>query len=206
MAAYNKKLGMFELTGLPPAPRSVPKIEVTFDIDANGIVHVSAKDLGTGREQSMTITGGSSLPKDDIERMMREAEQYADEDRQRKEAAETRNTAEGLVYQTEKFLADNADKLPEDARSNVDGPLADLKKALEGEDVDAIRTGTETLAQASQALGAAMYANVQETDPTGFGDGAAGPGSAVDDESDIVDAEVVDAEVVDEGSTDSEKQ
>ena len=153
MAAYNKKLGMFELTGLPPAPRGVPKIEVTFDIDANGIVHVSAKDLGTGKEQSMTITGGSALPKDDIERMMREAEQYADEDRQRKEAAETRNTAEGLVYQTEKFLADNADKLPEDARSNVDGPLADLKKALEGEDVDAIRTGTEALARGQPGPG-----------------------------------------------------
>ncbi len=207
MAAYNKKLGMFELTGLPPAPRGIPKIEVTFDIDANGIVHVSAKDLGTGKEQSMTITGGSALPKDDIERMMREAEQYADEDRERKEAAEARNMAEGLVYQTEKFLADNADKLPDDARSNVDGPLADLKKALEGDDLEAIRTGTQTLATASQALGTAMYANAaaEGADPTGF-DGAGDDAGAVDDESDIVDAEVVDAEVVDEGSTDGDKQ
>ena len=120
MAAYNKKLGMFELTGLPPAPRGVPQIEVTFDIDANGIVHVSAKDLGTGKEQSMTITGGSALPKDDIERMMREAEQYAEEDRQRREEAETRNQAEALVYQTEKFLADNADKVPADVKTEVE--------------------------------------------------------------------------------------
>ena len=112
IAAYNKKLGTFELTGLPPAPRGVPQIEVTFDIDANGIVHVSAKDLGTGKEQSMTITGGSALPKDDIDRMMREAEQYAEEDRKRREEAETRNQADTLVYQTEKFLAENEDKVP----------------------------------------------------------------------------------------------
>ncbi len=206
MAAYNKKLGMFELTGLPPAPRGVPQVEVTFDIDADGIVHVSAKDLGTGKEQSMTITGGSALPKDDIERMMREAEEYADEDRKRKEAAETRNTGEQLVYQTEKFLADNADKLPDEAKSNVDGPLDDLKKALEGEDVDAIRSATEALGAASQALGTAMYAQAQGAgeDPTGFADAGAGDGSGVGDDDDIVDAEVVDAEVVDEGSTDSE--
>jgi molecular chaperone DnaK len=206
MAAYNKKLGMFELTGLPPAPRGVPQVEVTFDIDADGIVHVSAKDLGTGKEQSMTITGGSALPKDDIERMMREAEEYADEDRKRKEAAETRNTGEQLVYQTEKFLADNADKLPDEAKSNVDGPLDDLKKALEGEDVDAIRSATEALGAASQALGTAMYAQAQAAgdDPTGFADAGAGEGSGVEDDEDIVDAEVVDAEVVDEGSTDSE--
>ena len=162
MAAYNKKLGMFELTGLPPAPRGLPQIEVTFDIDANGIVNVGAKDLGTGKEQSMTITGGSALPKDDIERMMRDAEQYADEDKKRREDAETRNTAEQLVYQTEKFLADNADKVPADAKANVDGPLADLKKALEGEDIDAIRTGTEKVATASQSLGAAMYAQTSQ--------------------------------------------
>ena len=112
MAAYNKKLGMFELTGLPPAPRGVPQIEVAFDIDANGIVHVVAKDLGTGKEQSMTITGGSALPKDDIERMMREAEAHAEEDKPRREEAETRNPAESLVYQTEKFLAENGDKVP----------------------------------------------------------------------------------------------
>ena len=153
MAAYNKKLGTFELTGLPPAPRGVPQIEVTFDIDANGIVHVTAKDLGTNKEQSMTISGGSALPKEDIDRMMAEAESHAEEDRQRKEEAETRNGAEQLVYQTEKFLADNADKVPADAKANVDEPLAELKKALEGTDVAAIKTAVEKVATASQALG-----------------------------------------------------
>ncbi|MDH2412494.1 Hsp70 family protein, partial [Streptomyces chitinivorans] len=133
IAAYNKKLGMFELTGLPPAPRGVPQIEVTFDIDANGIMHVSAKDLGTGKEQRMTVTGGSALPKDDIERMMREAEQYAEEDHRRREAAETRNQAEQLVYTTEKFLADNADKVPGDVKSEVEASVADLKEKLKGE-------------------------------------------------------------------------
>jgi molecular chaperone DnaK len=199
MAAYNKKLGMFELTGLPPAPRGIPQIEVTFDIDANGIVNVSAKDLGTGKEQSMTITGGSALPKDDIERMMREAEQYADEDRKRREDAETRNTAEQLVYQTEKFLADNADKVPAEARANVDGPLADLKKALEGEDVDAIRQATEKVATASQSLGAAMYAqNAQEASATGEGGFEQDTHEHAADET-ANDEEIVDAEIVDEG-------
>ena len=196
MAAYNKKLGMFELTGLPPAPRGLPQIEVTFDIDANGIVNVGAKDLGTGKEQSMTITGGSALPKEDIERMMRDAEQYADEDKKRREEAETRNTAEQLVYQTEKFLADNADKVPADARANVDGPLADLKKALEGDDIEAIRTGTEKVATASQSLGAAMYAQTsQETgaSDTGFASEDAAAGDNANDEE-IVDAEIVDDE------------
>ena len=121
MAAYNKRLGTFELTGLPPAPRGIPQVEVTFDIDANGIVHVSAKDLATGKEQSMTISGGSALGKDEIDRMMREAEQHAEEDKQRREEVEVRNSAEALVYQTEKFLADNADKIPADAKANVDG-------------------------------------------------------------------------------------
>src|SRR5947209_14107769 len=198
MAAYNKKLGMFELTGLPPAPRGVPQIEVTFDIDANGIVHVSAKDLGTGKEQRMTITGGSALPKDDIERMMREAEQYAEEDRQRKEAVEIRNQADQLVYSTEKFIADNADKIPADAKSNVDRPIADLKKALEGDDTEAIKSATEKLATASQSLGAAMYAQAQAT---GTGDtgsagaaGFAGSGDGGSATSDASDDEVVDAE------------
>ena len=130
IAAYNKKLGMFELTGLPPAPRGVPQIEVAFDIDANGIMHVSAKDLGTGKEQRMTVTGGSSLPKDDIDRMMREAEQHAEEDRRRREAAETRNQAEQVVYQTEKLLTDNADKIPADVKGEVEAALAELKEAL----------------------------------------------------------------------------
>ena len=161
IAAYNKRLGMFELTGLPPAPRGVPQIEVTFDIDANGIMHVSAKDLGTGKEQRMTVTGGSALPKEDIDRMMREAEQYAEEDRQRREEAETRNSAEQLVYQTEKFLADNADKVPGDLKSDVESALDELKTALKDNDTSAIRTATDSVAQTSQKLGAAMYANAQ---------------------------------------------
>ena len=187
MAAYNKKLGTFELTGLPPAPRGVPQIEVTFDIDANGIVHVTAKDLGTNKEQSMTISGGSALPKEDIDRMMAEAESHAEEDRQRKEEAETRNGAEQLVYQTEKFLADNADKVPADAKANVDEPLAELKKALEGTDVAAIKTAVEKVATASQALGAALYQQ-QASAPS---DAPAGEQPQSGDE-DVVDAEIID--------------
>ena len=188
MAVYNKKLGTFELTGLPPAPRGVPQIEVTFDIDANGIVHVTAKDLGTNKEQSMTISGGSALPKEDIDRMMAEAESHAEEDRQRKEEAETRNGAEQLVYQTEKFLADNADKVPDDAKANVEEPLAELKKALEGTDVAAIKTAVEKVATASQALGAALYqqqASAPSEAPAG-------------EQTDSGDEDVVDAEIVDE--------
>src|SRR5690349_17112604 len=158
MAMYNKKLGMFELTDLPPAPRGVPQIEVTFDIDANGIVHVSAKDLGTGKTQSMTITGGSALPKDDIERMMREAEQFAEEDHKRREAAETRNQAETLVYSTEKFITDNGDKVPDDLKTEVTTAVGDVKKALDADDVDAIKRASETLATVSQKMGQAMYA------------------------------------------------
>jgi molecular chaperone DnaK len=187
MAAYNKKLGTFELTGLPPAPRGVPQIEVTFDIDANGIVHVTAKDLGTNKEQSMTITGGSALPKEDIDRMMAEAESHAEEDRQRKEEAETRNGAEQLVYQTEKFLADNADKVPADAKANVEEPLAELKKALEGTDVSAIKSAVEKVATASQALGAALYQQQASADPQE----QAGESSTGGDE-DVVDAEIID--------------
>jgi molecular chaperone DnaK len=190
MAAYNKKLGTFELTGLPPAPRGVPQIEVTFDIDANGIVHVLAKDLGTGREQSMTITGGSGLPKDDIERMMRDAEAHAEEDRQRKEEAEVRNSAESLLHQTEKFLADNGDKVPEDAKSNVEGPLAELKTALAGTDIDAIKSAAEKVATTSQALGAAMYA--QSSAATGGSDAPTGEPTAESTDDDVVDAEIVD--------------
>src|SRR2546422_846379 len=124
IAAYNKKLGMFELTGIAPAPRGIPQIEVAFDIDANGIMHVSAKDLGTGKEQKMTVTGGSALPKDDIERMVREAEAHAEEDRRRREAAETRNQAEQLVYSTEKLIKDNPDKIPADAKNETEKALA----------------------------------------------------------------------------------
>ncbi|NBY38899.1 MAG: molecular chaperone DnaK, partial [Actinobacteria bacterium] len=187
MAAYNKKLGMFELTGLPPAPRGVPQIEVTFDIDANGIVHVSAKDLGTGKEQRMTITGGSALPKEDIERMMKDAESHAEEDKKRREEAEIRNTGDSLVYQTEKFLKENAEKLNEGEsatkKSECETALADLKKALEGTDSSAIKSATEKVAEISQQLGAALYA----------ANAAAGAGSEQPKPEDgVEDAEIVD--------------
>ncbi len=191
IAAYNKQLGMFELTGLPPAPRGIPQIEVTFDIDANGIVHVHAKDLATGRENSVQITGGSALSKDDIERMMTDADAHAEEDRKRKEEAEVRNSGDALVYQTERFLKDNEDKIPEDAKSNVEGPLADLKKTLEGADTDAIKAAIEKVATASQSLGAAMYAQ---------GDTPAADGASASDSSDN-DDDIVDAEIVDDAET-----
>ena len=184
LASANKRLGTFELTGLPPAPRGVPQIEVTFDIDANGIVHVTAKDLGTGKEQSMQITGGSALSKDEIDKMMRDAEAHADEDRQRREEVEIRNTGESLVYSTEKFIKENEDKLPEDTRGEVELALAELKTTLEGNDMDAIKAATEKAATASQALGAAMYA---QNAPSG----AAEEPEFVDDEA-VVDAEIVD--------------
>jgi molecular chaperone DnaK len=192
MAAYNKRLGTFELTGLPPAPRNIPQIEVTFDIDANGIVHVSAKDMATGKEQSMTITGGSALNKDEIDRMMRDAEQHAEEDRKRREEVEVKNTAEALVFQTEKFLADNADKVPADAKANVEEPLADLKKAIEADDIPAMKSASDRVAQASQTLGAAMYTMSQQA-------GADGTAGAADAAADLADEDVVDAEIVDEG-------
>lgn len=194
MAAYNKQLGTFELTGLPPAPRGIPQIEVAFDIDANGIVHVSAKDTATGKEQSMTISGGSSLSKEDIDRMMRDAEQHAEEDKERREEAEVRNNAEALVYQTEKFLADNADSVPEDAKSNVEEPLGELKAAIEAGDLAAMKAATDKVAQASQALGAAMYTMAQQEGQ----DGAATAEGAAEDAADSAEEEVIDAEIVDE--------
>jgi len=192
MAAYNKQLGTFELTGLPPAPRGVPQIEVAFDIDANGIVHVSAKDTATGKEQSMTISGGSALSKEDIDQMMRDAEQHAEEDKQRREEAEVRNNAEALVYQTEKFLTDNAENVPEDAKANVEEPLNELKKAIEDNDLAAMKSATDKVAQASQALGAAMYATAQQ-------EGTASAEGAADAAADAAEEEVIDAEIVDEG-------
>jgi len=185
MAAYNKKLGMFELTGLPPAPRGVPQIEVAFDIDANGIVHVSAKDLGTGKEQKMTITGGSSLSKEEIDRMMKDAESHAEEDRKRKEEAEIRNNGDSLLYQTEKFLKDNEDKFTEGEaatkKAETETELAVLKSALEGNDLEAIKAATEKVATVSQALGAALYAAT-----------AATQGDSTPNEDGVEDAEIVD--------------
>jgi molecular chaperone DnaK len=200
IAQYNKKLGTFELTGLPPAPRAVPQIEVTFDIDANGIVHVGAKDLGTGKEQSMTITGGSALPKDDIDRMMRDAQDHADEDRKRREEAEARNQAEQALWQTEKFLAESGEKLPEDSRSQVNEALGGLRSALGGSDTAAISSAHERLNQAMQEASTKLYA--QTGQPTGGEGGDAGPGGPTADAGspggdatgpdDVVDAEIVD--------------
>ncbi|PSJ25805.1 molecular chaperone DnaK [Streptosporangium nondiastaticum] len=192
IAAYNKKLGMFELTGLPPAPRGVPQIEVTFDIDANGIMHVAAKDLGTGKEQKMTVTGGSSLPKDEVDRMREEAEKYAEEDHKRREAAETRNQAEQLVYQTEKFLKDNEDKVPAEVKTEVETAVTELKEKLKGEDTAEIRTATEKVAAVSQKLGQAMYADAQGAQGAAGAAGAAG--GPTKGEDDVVDAEIVDDE------------
>ncbi|MDX2968489.1 molecular chaperone DnaK [Kribbella solani] len=194
MARDNKSLGNFELTGLPPAPRNVPQIEVTFDIDANGIVHVNAKDLATGKEQRMTVTGGSALPKTDIDQMVRDAEQYAEDDRQRREAVENRNQAESLVYQTEKFLQENEDKVPDDVKTEVKDGVAELKKALEGDDADAVKAASEKLAQSSQKMGAAMYANAQAAGGSADEGATSGnaDGNSTNDDDDVVDAEIVD--------------
>jgi len=197
IAQYNKKLGMFELAGLAPAPRGIPQIEVTFDIDANGIVNVSAKDLGTGKQQSVQITGGSALGKDDIERMMADAEKYAEEDRQRREEAEVRNRAESLAYTTEKFLAENADKVPDDVKSEVETAIADLKRALEGTDTEAIRQASEHAAQVSQKMGSAIYAQSQASAAGGQADGAQESPESSDD--DVVEAEIVDDDKPAEG-------
>ncbi|CAN5524113.1 molecular chaperone DnaK [soil metagenome] len=191
IAARNQMLGTFELTGLPPAPRGIPQIEVTFDIDANGIVHVSAKDRGTGKEQSMTITGGSALSKDDIDRMVRDAEQYADEDRQRREEVEVRNQADSLVYSTEKFLADNADKIADELKSEVQADVDALKKALESDDVEGVRSAVSKLGESSQKMGAAMYA-------AAGAESAAGGTPDAGDEDDAGSEDVVEAEIVDE--------
>ena len=191
IAAYNKKLGMFELTGLPPAPRGVPQIEVSFDIDANGIVKVSAKDQGTGKTQDMTITGGSALGKDEIDRMMREAEQHAEEDKARREDAEVRNQAESLVYQTEKFLKENDEKLPADLKAEVTTAITELQEALKGTDTPTIKAATEKLATESQKLGAALYA---QQDGAAAGDAAGADAGQAQADDDVVDAEIVDEE------------
>ncbi|WP_182353137.1 molecular chaperone DnaK [Flaviflexus huanghaiensis] len=187
-ARDNKPLGTFELTGIAPAPRGVPQVEVTFDIDANGIVHVSAKDRGTGKEQSMTITGGSALPKDEIDRMIKEAEAHAAEDAKRKEEAELRNLAEQQAYSIDKLLKENKDKLDDALVSDVQGAVDDLKSALEGDDVEAIKKANETLTEKSQKIGEAIYAQQDAGTPEGPGDEPA------EGDEDIVDAEVVDDE------------
>ncbi|GAA4756229.1 molecular chaperone DnaK [Nocardioides endophyticus] len=198
MWSQNQPLGNFELTGLPPAPRGIPKVEVTFDIDANGIVHVTAKDQGSGKEQSMTISGGSALSKDDIDRMVKEAEQYAEEDANRRAAVETRNQADQLVYTTEKFLGDNAEKLPEDVKTEVQADVDALKAILEDAEASAetIQAGVTKLGESSQKMGAAMYA-AAEAEEAAAGGSAGSTGESDDD--------VVDAEIVDEGPEDESK-
>jgi molecular chaperone DnaK len=191
MAMYNNTLGKFQLTNIPPAPRGVPQIEVTFDIDANGIVNVSAKDRGTGKEQSMTITGQSALPKDDIDRMVRDAEQHAEEDRKRREDAEVRNTADNLLYQTEKLVRDNDDKISAEHKAKLEQTQGQLREALKEDDTTSIRNASDELMRVSQEVGQALYAagaadQAGQQTTGGFTDG----GAANDD--DIVDAEVVD--------------
>ena len=190
-ARDNKPLGTFELTGIAPAPRGVPQIEVTFDIDANGIVHVSAKDRGTNKEQSMTITGGSALPKEDIERMVREAEEHAAEDKKRREEAEVRNQAESLVYSTEKVLADNGDKVPEDVKTEVTAAIGELRTALEGDDVEAVKSKQAALNAVSQKIGEAIYKSEQSS-ATAASDGAPADEPTSGSDEDVVDAEIVD--------------
>jgi len=193
MAMYNKTLGKFQLVDLPPAPRGVPQIEVTFDIDANGIVHVSAQDKATGKEQSMTITGQSSLAKDDIERMVRDAEAHAEDDRRRREEAEIRNNAENLVYQTEKLLREQGEKFQGDEKDKVDAALKDLKSALDGTEIERIKDATEALVNASHGFTQRLYEQASQSQ----GSGAAGPGGPSGDGAGS-DDEVVDAEIVDE--------
>jgi len=188
IASANKRLGMFELTGIAPAPRGIPQIEVTFDIDANGILHVAAKDLGTGKEQKITISGGSSLSKEEIDRMVKDAEAHAEEDKQRREEADTRNIGDSLVYQTEKFIKDNEEKLSQgdvaSKKSETEAALAELKTALAGTDTSAIKSATDKVSSLSQEMGAAMY--------------AANPQGAEQADSSNPTSDVEDAEIVEE--------
>jgi molecular chaperone DnaK len=202
MTYGNKLLGNFQLVGIPPAPRGVPQIEVTFDIDANGIVNVSARDRATGKEQSMTITGGTALPKEDIERMVRDAEAYAEEDRRRREAAEAKNRADQLVYQTEKSLKDYGDKISDADRATVEQALSNLKEKLASDDTVAITSATEALQQASYKLAEAVYAQASQSSAGPQAGPGAGPtGTAGDGQAGSAqqDGDVVDAEVIDEG-------
>ncbi|TNB69614.1 molecular chaperone DnaK [Arthrobacter sp. BB-1] len=192
----NKPLGTFELTGIAPAPRGIPQIEVTFDIDANGIVHVSAKDKGTGKEQSMTITGGTALSKEDIDRMVRDAEEHAAEDKARREATDTRNTAEQLAYSVDKLIADNADKLPEEVKTEVQADVDSLKKALEGTDDAAVKAAFEKLQASQGKLGEAIYA--QSGSPDGATGAAGAEGASAGSAGSKADEDIVDAEIIDE--------
>ena len=189
MAAANKTLGKFHLMNIPPAPRGIPQIEVTFDIDANGIVNVSAKDRGTGQEQKITISGSTALSDEEVDRMSKDAESHAEEDRKFKEAAEVRNTADSLVYATEKTLAELGDKVPADTKTDVETAMADVRTALEGDDLDAIKSSTETLQQKSYKLAEIVYQQVAEEAPEGAEAGAEPAG-----EEEVADYEVVDGD------------
>jgi molecular chaperone DnaK len=193
MAYRNKPLGTFTLTGLPPAPRGVPQIEVTFDIDANGIVHVSAKDLGTGKEQSMVISGGTALGKDDIDRMVREAEEHAEEDKRKHEEAEVRNTADSLAYQTETLLKEQGDKVPAEDRTKMEDALKALKDALAGPDVDQVKSAHETLMTVSQEFTKRLYQSAQAQQGAGGADAGETPS-----DDDVADAEIIEDEIADD--------
>jgi molecular chaperone DnaK len=190
MAADNKTLAKFELVGIPPAPRGVPQIEVAFDIDANGIVHVSAKDLGTGNEQKITITASSGLSEQDIERMMKDAESHADEDKKARDLADVKNNAENLVYSTEKSLRDMGDKIDAATKAEIEAAGAEVKTALEGDDEDLIKSKTDTLMQASHKLAEAVYQQAQQQQSAGGGDGE----STADENVEDGDFEVIDEE------------
>jgi molecular chaperone DnaK len=195
MAAFNKTLGKFQLVGIPPAPRGMPQIEVTFDIDANGILNVSAKDLGTGNQQQIRIEGGSGLDEKEVERLVREAESHADEARRLRELADARNQAESLVYSTEKSLNEHRDSLDEATVSEIESKLAEVRTALDGEDASAIRTKAEDLMQASHKLAEAVYQRVQaDQQPTGAADGGDGAGESDDEVVEEADYEVIDEE------------
>jgi len=194
MASYNKTLGKFQLLGIPPAPRGIPQIEVTFDIDANGIVHVSAKDLGTGQEQKIQITGSSGLKEDEISQMIKDAESHADEDHRQRELAEARNNAENLIYQTEKSIKEMGDKVDAESRSNIESASSDLKKALEGDDAAEIKTRTEALMTASHKLAEAVYQQAQSSQAAGGAGGESG--AAETDEDEVV--EDADYEIIDD--------
>jgi len=193
MASFNKTLGKFQLVDLPPAPRGIPQIEVTFDIDANGIVHVSAKDRATNKEQSMTISGQSTLSKDDINQMVKDAEAHAEEDRQRRDEAEVRNNADSLVYQTEKVLREQGDKVTAEEKAAVEEPLAALKVVLEGNDIAATKAATEALMSASQAFSQKLYETAAR-DSNAAGTSASGQAAGGTNDDEIVDAEIVDGD------------
>jgi molecular chaperone DnaK len=190
MAADNKLLGQFDLVGIPPAPRGVPQIEVTFDIDANGIVNVSAKDKGTGKEQQIRIQASGGLSEQDIEQMVKDAESHAEEDKRRRALVEAKNQAEALIHSTEKMLSDNADKIAQSDKSTVEAAIADLRTALEGEDLSAIEARTQALSQASMKLGEAMYQGGGGSDEGGGpGDGTGGGEAGGQSQEDVVDAD-----------------